>query len=99
MEARNRLADEYTTKYNRQFVVPILPEGYICSWAQYTVRSKRRDESVQDFEDQEIPTMIYYRTCMHQQTAFIHLGYKVGDFPVAEVISKQVFSLPMDGYR
>jgi dTDP-4-amino-4,6-dideoxygalactose transaminase len=99
LEARNRLADEYTTKYNRQFVVPILPEGYICSWAQYTVRSKRRDESVQDFEDQEIPTMIYYRTCMHQQTAFIHLGYKVGDFPVAEVISKQVFSLPMDGYR
>jgi dTDP-4-amino-4,6-dideoxygalactose transaminase len=35
---------------------------------------------------------------MHDQSAFNNLGYKAGDFPVAEKLSKQVFSLPMHGY-
>ncbi|BBM65862.1 aminotransferase DegT [Vibrio alfacsensis] len=98
LEARNRLADEYATQYASQFIVPVLPQGYISSWAQYTVRSDNRDASIQDFKDQGLPTMVYYRTCMHQQTAFVHLGYKVGDFPVAEKLSNEVFSLPMHGY-
>jgi UDP-2-acetamido-2-deoxy-ribo-hexuluronate aminotransferase len=35
---------------------------------------------------------------MHQQTAFAALNYKEGDFPVAEKLSKNVFSLPMHPY-
>lgn len=35
---------------------------------------------------------------MHEQTAFANLGYKKGDFPVAEKLSGEVFSIPMHGY-
>ncbi|WP_345853833.1 DegT/DnrJ/EryC1/StrS family aminotransferase [Shewanella algae] len=98
LEARNRLAEIYAKQYANQFILPTLPQGYASSWAQYTVRSENRKKVIQDFNDRGIPTMIYYRTCMHQQTAFAQLGHQSGDFPVAEVLSKQVFSLPMHGY-
>ncbi|MGF1910259.1 DegT/DnrJ/EryC1/StrS family aminotransferase [Vibrio kasasachensis] len=98
LDARNQLADSYAAQYASQFIVPVLPQGYTSSWAQYTVRSENREDAIKGFEEQAIPTMVYYRTCMHQQTAFSHLGYGTGDFPVAEMLSKQVFSLPMHGY-
>ncbi|WP_274004646.1 DegT/DnrJ/EryC1/StrS family aminotransferase [Vibrio parahaemolyticus] len=98
LAARNRLADEYAAQYASQFIVPALPQGYTSSWAQYTMRSEDRDASIHGFSEQGIPTMVYYRTCMHQQTAFAHLGYQAGDFPVAEMLSKQVLSLPMHPY-
>ena len=96
--ARERLAEAYAKQYAEQFIVPKLPQGYTSSWAQYTLRSDSREASIKEFENLGIPTMVYYRTCMHQQTAFVHLGYNDGDFPIAEKLSKQVFSLPMHGY-
>ncbi len=98
LEARNRLADEYAGKYEHQFVVPNIPQGYTSSWAQYTVRCESREASIQSLAEQGVPTMVYYRTCIHQQTAFVHLGHQAGDFQVAEMLSRQVFSLPMHGY-
>ena len=50
------------------------------------------------YKAQGIPTFVYYRTCMHQQTAFKNFGYQEGDFPIAEKLCKQVFSLPMHPY-
>jgi dTDP-4-amino-4,6-dideoxygalactose transaminase len=50
------------------------------------------------YKNQGIPTVIYYGTCMHQQSAFQNLGYQIGEFPIAECLSKRVFSLPMHGY-
>jgi dTDP-4-amino-4,6-dideoxygalactose transaminase len=42
-----------------------------------------------------IPSMIYYPIPIHLQKAYAYLGYKEGDFPVAEQLAKQVLSLPM----
>lgn len=95
---RQYAADLYEEQLNCQFITPKVPTGYSSSWAQYTVCSENRERDMQIYQDKGIPTMIYYRTCMHQQTAFMHLGYKLGDFPIAEKFSKQVFSLPMHGY-
>ncbi|WP_280117677.1 DegT/DnrJ/EryC1/StrS family aminotransferase [Pseudoalteromonas xiamenensis] len=53
---------------------------------------------MEKYKAQGVPTMVYYGTCMHEQTAFADLGYKSGDFPVAERLAKSVFSLPMHGY-
>jgi len=39
--------------------------------------------------------MIYYPIPIHLQKAYAYLGYKEGDFPVAEQLAKQVLSLPM----
>ncbi|WP_341659393.1 DegT/DnrJ/EryC1/StrS family aminotransferase [Vibrio sp.] len=96
--SRQQAAERYNEQLKGSYELPFIPEGYTSSWAQYTVCSNDRTKAMKEFADSGVPTMVYYRTCMHQQTAFAHLGYKQGDFPVAEKLSGQVFSLPMHGY-
>jgi UDP-2-acetamido-2-deoxy-ribo-hexuluronate aminotransferase len=45
-----------------------------------------------------IPTAVHYPMPLHLQECFKYLGYKEGDFPVAETISKEILSLPMNPY-
>jgi len=35
---------------------------------------------------------------LHLQECFKYLGYKEGSFPVAEMVSKEIMSLPMNPY-
>ncbi|MFO1389023.1 DegT/DnrJ/EryC1/StrS family aminotransferase [Cellvibrio sp.] len=98
LNSRNELAAKYNASLKDRFVTPYVPEGYVSSWAQYTVISDNRDAAMATFKEQGVPTMVYYRTCMHQQTAFADLGCRDTDFPVASRLAKQVFSLPMHGY-
>ena len=95
---RNKFAEQYEAKLGEKFNTPKVPEGYVSSWAQYTLVSENRNKIMAQCNEQGIPTMIYYRTCMHQQTGFIELNYKNGDFPVAEKLACTVFSLPMHPY-
>ena len=48
--------------------------------------------------DANIPSMIYYKLPLHLQSVMKNLGYKKGDFPISEKISKQIFSIPMHPY-
>ncbi|MGR2882805.1 DegT/DnrJ/EryC1/StrS family aminotransferase [Vibrio vulnificus] len=95
---RNIAADKYTAELSNTYKTPVVPEGYVSSWAQYTLTAADRDAEMAKYKAEGIPTMVYYGTCMHQQTAFKALGYQAGDFPVAENLAKMVFSLPMHGY-
>lgn len=95
---RNKAAKHYEKTLTGKYQTPQVPEGYISSWAQYTLLSANRDADMAAYKAQGIPTMIYYGTCMHQQTAFNHLGYQSGDFPTAKMLAKMVFSLPMHPY-
>ena len=96
--SRNKAADNYEKTLSDKYQTPKVPKGYVSSWAQYTLVSTNRDVEMANYKEQGIPTMIYYGTCMHEQTAFSQLGYQAGDFPVAEKLAKSVFSLPMHGY-
>lgn len=95
---RNKAAANYENKLANLYKTPQVPAGYESSWAQYTLLSDNREQVMAMYKVQGIPTVIYYGTCMHQQTAFAELGYQAGDFPVAEKLCKQVFSLPMHPY-
>lgn len=98
LENRNKAAEKYNITLAGKFKTPYIPDGYYSSWAQYTVTCDDRESAMEKYATEGVPTMVYYRTCMHMQTAFKYLGYKEGDFPIAEKLSKQVFSLPMHGY-
>jgi len=98
LEVRNLIAKRYTEELNKLYKTPFVLDGYMSSWAQYTVLSENRDEEIANFKDKAIPTMIYYGKCMHLQTAFKSLRYMDGDFPVAEKLSKSVLSFPMSPY-
>jgi len=72
-------------------------------WHQYTVRvladqksnTNARDEMVKQLAERGIGSMCYYPVPLHVQQAFAYLGYKHGDFPVAETLAREVVSLPM----
>lgn len=95
---RNKVADRYSRQLPSAYIKPVIPAGYLSSWAQYTVVADDRNAEMEKYKAQGVPTMIYYGTCMHQQTAFKHLGYKDSDFPIATNLAKSVFSLPMHPY-
>lgn len=64
---------------------------------QYTLRilDGTRDALAEKLSAHDIPNAIYYPKPLHLQQAYQHLGYTEGAFPVSEMLSKQVLSLPM----
>ncbi|WLI77672.1 DegT/DnrJ/EryC1/StrS family aminotransferase [Kosakonia sp. H02] len=96
--ARNKLAARYSKVLADKYKVPTIADGYYSSWAQYTICLEDREAVMAKCKEAGIPTMVYYVKCLHLQKAFHYLGYKEGNFPVAEKLSKQVLSLPMHPY-
>ena len=98
---RNRAAAMYTELLGSKFDTPTVPDGYLSSWAQYTIKAdspEHRDRILAGMKEQGIPTMVYYPKPLHFQQVYADLGYKPGDLPVSEALAQQVFSLPMHGY-
>ena len=62
---------------------------------QYVIRTPRRDELQAYLKDRGVGTMIYYPSPLHTQPCFNELGYKEGDFPVAEAACREVLALPV----
>lgn len=61
----------------------------------YVVRSKERDKLTAYLREHGVTTLIHYPTPIHLQDAYRRLGYRPGDFPVSEEVSRQILSLPM----
>lgn len=61
----------------------------------YVIRSENRDELQKNLNEHGIGTLIHYPIPPHIQMAYDHLGYKKGDFPIAEEIADTCLSLPM----
>lgn len=101
LESVNRAAKLYDEYLGNVVKTPVVPEGFYSSWAQYTLildSKEQRTHLQKELKEQGIPTMVYYPKPMHLQGAFTDLGYKKGDFPVAESLCERVLSLPMHPY-
>lgn len=61
----------------------------------FVIRTKYRDKLKDFLEKQGIGTAVHYPVPVHLTPAFKHLGYKKGDFPTAERLSREVLSLPL----
>ncbi|MFA0006059.1 DegT/DnrJ/EryC1/StrS family aminotransferase [Vibrio splendidus] len=95
---RNLIAKKYTDELCEIYKTPTINDGYLSSWAQYTVIVENRDLEISKLNSKHIPAMVYYSKCMHLQTAFKSLNYRVGEFPIAEKLARSVLSLPMSPY-
>lgn len=98
IEARNRIAERYSNGLQGVVDVPIVPSESTSAWAQYSVLSDGRSEIQRQLKNEGMPTAVYYPKPLHLQRAFDYLGYRKGDFPIAESICERVFSLPMHPY-
>lgn len=61
----------------------------------YTVRTENRDTFMTALAENDVFCGIHYPVPLHLQDAYRSLGYKKGDFPVAEKCCEQLVSLPM----
>lgn len=65
------------------------------AWHLYVVRHPQRDELKKYLEANHIGCALHYPLPLHLQKAYAHLGYKAGDFPVAEKAARECLSLPI----
>lgn len=75
--------------------MPVPVPGNTHVYHVFAILVERRDELQEFLADRGIPTIIYYPQPLHLQPVYRDLGYKPGDFPVAEAISKRILPLPM----
>mgnify|MGYP000849553960 FL=1 len=101
LELRNKWADLYTELLKYKVRTPYVPNGYISSWAQYTILlddSEQREHIQKNLKAKGIPTNVYYTKPLHLQTVYLPLGYPKGSLPFSEEASERVLSLPMHPY-
>jgi len=75
-----------------------IPDDCQSVYAQYSIRVPDRTALREHLKTKGIPTAIYYPRSLHQQKAFSGLGYKNGDFPIAEKICNDILAIPMHAY-
>ncbi|MFD0964611.1 DegT/DnrJ/EryC1/StrS family aminotransferase [Pseudofulvibacter geojedonensis] len=96
---RQNVAEMYTDLLKGSDIkTPEISDYKTSVWAQYSIRVKNRDEVQTKLKENGIPTAVHYPVPLHLQECFKYLGYKKGDFPIAETISTEIMSLPMNPY-
>ncbi|MCT7597599.1 DegT/DnrJ/EryC1/StrS family aminotransferase [Aliarcobacter butzleri] len=97
---RQEVASKYTKALENKsnIILPYIDKKSTSAWAQYSVRVKNRDEVQNRLKDAGIPTAVHYPMPLHLQECFKYLGYKKGDFPISEMVSGEIMSLPMNPY-
>ena len=93
---RRRIADRYISgMHNPRVELPCVRADCVPVWHIFAVRCDARDALEQYLEDCGIGTNKHYPIPMHLQECYRDLGFKRGDFPIAEAISATELSLPM----
>lgn len=97
----NQQRAEHATRYEEL----LSGVGDICTpicapWAThiyhlYMIQTEERDALQKHLNANGVQTGIHYPIPIHLQVAYTDLGYKPGDFPVAERLAKRILSLPM----
>lgn len=97
-EKRRANARVYSELFRSQIEAMALPyesPGTKPVYHLYVIRVKNRDRLQAFLAEANIATQIHYPTPLHLQKAYASLGYKRGDFPIAEKAASEILSLPM----
>jgi len=93
---RKNLASYYNQFLDSSKVIkPKISEKSDHVYHLYTIRTKKRDDLQRYLKKNGIGTLIHYPIPPHLQNAYKNLGYKKGDFPIAEEIANTTLSLPL----
>jgi dTDP-4-amino-4,6-dideoxygalactose transaminase len=94
-ERRKKNAALYNKLLSEKVQRPVERTGCSHVYHQYTIRSNRRDAIQKCLRGHGVSSVVYYPIPLHLQKAVSYLGYKKGDFPVAEETARKVLSLPI----
>jgi UDP-2-acetamido-2-deoxy-ribo-hexuluronate aminotransferase len=97
IEKRNQAAMLYTELLKPVVETPTVDPVNLSAWAQYTIRTDKRDALREKLSDAGIPSAVHYPIPLSEQKAFAYLDKKE-TFPVAQKLSQEVMSLPMHAF-
>ncbi len=94
---RRAVAARYLSELsgNAALKLPFVPEWAEPVWHLFALRHPRRDELHDSLAKVGIGTLTHYPIPPHLSGAYANVGWKPGDFPVAEEIAKTELSLPL----
>ncbi len=93
-EARREKAKFYDQLLADVVQVPGRDPQALPVYHLYVLRTKERSVLMERLKADGIANAIYYPLPLHLQKAFRSLGYKAGDFPVAETACEQALAIP-----
>ncbi|MCL4368351.1 MAG: DegT/DnrJ/EryC1/StrS family aminotransferase [Actinobacteria bacterium] len=96
IEKRRAIARGYAERL-RDLPLRVPTEAAECRhvYYLYTVHAEHRDALAAFLGEQGIATQTIYKTPVPFQPCYRHLGYRQGEFPVAERLASQLLNLPM----
>ncbi len=95
-ETRRKIARAYDEMLGELDVeIPHVADYAYHVYHQYTIKTPRRDGLRSFLSEKGIGTAIHYPLGLHLQEAYSSLGYRHGDLPKCEDVSRKVLSLPM----
>lgn len=93
---RRSIANKYLAGINNpKVILPFVPDYTVPVWHIFGIRCKSRSKFENFLNDAGIGTNKHYPIPMHLQDCYKDLGFKEGDFPIAEEISSSELSIPM----
>ena len=94
---RQQVAEWYTEGLSGMgdIILPSKHKDATHVYHVYIIRTKKRDSLGRHLSEHGIGTLIHYPIPPHLQNAYRSLGYKPGDFPIAEEIADTCLSLPI----
>lgn len=98
LASRTNIARRYSAALDQHVSVPTVAAVATSSWAQYTIRTRARDQVRQALSAVGIPSAIYYSHTLPQQPAYRRFPVVPGGTVVAEAVAEEVVSLPMHPY-
>jgi len=99
-QARRLNAQRYASLFRDAGVLdrvtlPVEREGYRHIYNQFVIRHADRDGLKAHLDQKQIGNEIYYPVPFHLQPCFAYLGYRRGDFPLAERAANQSLAIPI----
>lgn len=96
-EQRQQIASWYNEalKDVDGITLPKVADGATHVYHLYVIRTQKRYELQKYLNDNGVGTLIHYPIPPHLQESYQELGYKIGDFPIAEEIAETALSLPL----
>ncbi|WP_340153092.1 DegT/DnrJ/EryC1/StrS family aminotransferase [uncultured Marivirga sp.] len=94
---RQQIAKWYSEKLKGigDLILPKTIEEATHVYHLYVIRTNKREALQKHLNDAGIGTLIHYPVPPHLQECYQFLGYKKGDFPIAENLADTCLSLPL----
>jgi dTDP-4-amino-4,6-dideoxygalactose transaminase len=93
-QQRNEVVSQYK-KLLKNIKTQKIPENYNSNYHIFLIEIDKRDELQKLLDKKGVQTLIHYPIPIHLQECNKYLGYRKGDFPVAEKTAMKILSLPI----